>query len=74
MIANIVKRTFEARFTNDKAERERLNKNPGTSEYMTSYKWLLLIWNDKGKSISQRSYKTRKEAEEVYKIMKKGGW
>ena len=68
MLHNILKRTFEARsYIKGSEERNKLNKNAVTSEYMPSYKWQLLSWADDGSPIASFSFKTRKEAEESVK-------
>jgi hypothetical protein len=55
----IAKRTFEAlKYPPKSAERIRLNNDPLTSEYMTSYKWEYIGEN------CRFSFRTKKEAEE----------
>lgn len=40
---DIIKRTFEAKKTNDLALKSKLNEDARTSEYMTSYKYILKL-------------------------------
>ncbi len=56
----IIKRTFEAKnFPKDSAERKKLNEKSETSEYMTSYKYVVLF--DDG---FRRTFVSKQQAEE----------
>jgi hypothetical protein len=56
----IAKRTFEAsKYEKGSVERSKLNESPVTSEYMRSYKYVLL--DDKGQTTSF-AYRTKQEA------------
>ena len=58
MKAQIIKRNFEAlRYVKDSDERKKLNENPLTSEYMTSYKYARVTEK------TMRLFRTKREAE-----------
>ena len=61
----LVKRTFIAEsYPKGSKERQELNDNAGTSEYMPSYKWLIDTHDENNKIISSRQFKTKKQAKQ----------
>ncbi len=80
MVYQIIKRTFEAlNYPEGSEERKQLNRSGLTSQYFTSYKWIIRrpFYMSDGKSLHPQvwqddEYKTLKEAKEVARRMDYG--